>query len=121
MILWRKPATAAWHYESAECVDHVDVSADAWTGDQRILLDGTKDKSGTRHTALLLKITESDVEKLYRGLQKGRKAELRRYGQLTRRLKEVEKIIADRYREAEYGSREEKAFEEVLDKITALL
>jgi len=77
MDVYRKPATAEWYYDSAQRVDSQELTREPWSGVQRITFDGTKDKTGDRHTTMRVVLTETDVERLYAGLHQGRKRDIR--------------------------------------------
>lgn len=120
MYLWRKPATGQWYYESAKCVDEVEVTAEGWTGQTCIHFDGTKNKRGGRHTDLRLVLSESEVERLYQGLTKGRKAEIRRLERLEKQVGELTTSIRVMYLAAGYGTEKKKVLRRLWNKLREL-
>jgi len=119
--LWRKPATAEWYHNSAWLVEDVDVTDSKWTGHLMFYLDGTKDKSGSKHTSLRLDISETEVEKLYKGLLKGRLAKLkecqRESDRLRKRLDKIDATILSKWAKTPNGSDEERILESLRDKL----
>lgn len=78
MKVYRKPETAEWHYESAQEVDDVTIKVSPWASQIAIPFDATKDKSGERHTRMVIYLTEKEIEHLHSKLLEGRKNELKR-------------------------------------------
>ena len=120
MDVWRKPASAQWYYDSAQFVDDVPISASAWTGTKYIEFDGTKDKQGGRHTDMRLALSAAEVENLYQGLVKGRKAELRRLEKLEREVSKLTTDVHSKYAEADFGTKEEAVLKSLWRKLLDL-
>lgn len=108
MIVWRKPATAGWHHESAQRVDSRPVKEIPWTKNIYLHFDATKDRSGARHTSMRMILSEQDVENLYLGLIAGRKDRLEKLSDIDRRVSKCRRAIAHRRIIAKKGTPEWK-------------
>jgi hypothetical protein len=75
--VYRKAASAQRYYDSAQQVDSKELPKEPWVNQVFVTFDGTKDKSGERHTSMRIRLTEADVERLYHGLVQGRKGKLK--------------------------------------------
>lgn len=97
MEVFRKPATAQWYYDSAQKVDAVEFTRDPWSDAFDVSFDGTKDKTGERHTTMRLRLSEADVERMYAGLVQGRKNDLRELSatndKLNKQLQQISKAL----------------------------
>lgn len=96
MEVFRKPATAEWYYDSAQKVDAVEFPVGSWTGQMSVTFDGTKDKTGERHTTMRIRLDEADAERIYAGLMQGRKKEIRDLSaevtKLRKQLRQVRRV-----------------------------
>jgi hypothetical protein len=116
MEVFRKPATAEWHYGSAHEFDR-----SGWHDQCHVTFDATKDKTGDRHTTMQIVFTETDVERLYAGLVQGRKEQIKALKEerdsLQKQLGLAAKAIGahlrelqQRFMKAPYDSEEEALF-----------
>jgi hypothetical protein len=122
--VYRKPATAEWHYDSAQKVDEVEIGRAAWIDECPISFDGTKDKAGDRHTTMRIVLEENEVERLYSGLIRGRneklRLEIKARQEMAKRFKKFVDVITAQLKEidgewqkAEVGSEAERAYDTV--------